>query len=61
MMDLNYEPEHLRQAEQQLTQLFDKKEKTVLFVSVGEDMNTAHRALRRDERTAHCLAVAGID
>lgn len=41
MMDLNYEPEHLRQAEQQLTQLFDKKEKTVLFVSVGEDMNTA--------------------
>ena len=41
MMELNYEPEHLKQSEQKLTRLFDNTEKTVLFVSVGEDMNQA--------------------
>lgn len=38
MMSLNYEPAHLKQAENKLTELFDKQEKTVLFVSTGKDM-----------------------
>lgn len=41
MMSLNYEPEHLKQSEKKLEQLFDSNEKTVLFVSVGKDMQEA--------------------
>lgn len=41
MMSLNYEPEHLKQAEAKLEQLFNAEEKTVLFVSVGKDMPEA--------------------
>ena len=41
MMSLNYEPAHLKQAENKLTELFDKQEKTVLFVSTGKDMGDA--------------------
>lgn len=41
MMSLNYEPQHLKQSEEKLMQLFDSDEKTVLFVSVGKDMNEA--------------------
>ena len=33
MMGLNYEPAHLKQSENKLAELFDKNEKTVLFVS----------------------------
>ena len=40
-MSLNYEPAHLKQAENKLTELFDKQEKTVLFVSTGKDMGDA--------------------
>lgn len=39
-MSLNYEPAHLKQSENKLAELFDKKEKTVLFVSTGKDMET---------------------
>lgn len=41
MMSLNYEPAHLKQSENKLAELFDKKEKTVLFVSTGKDMGDA--------------------
>lgn len=41
MMSLNYEPAHLKQSENKLIELFDKKEKTVLFVSTGKDMGDA--------------------
>ena len=41
MMSLNYEPQHLKQSEEKLMQLFDSDKKTVLFVSVGKDMNQA--------------------
>ena len=41
MMSLNYEPQRLKQSEEKLMQLFDSDEKTVLFVSVGKDMNQA--------------------
>lgn len=34
-------PAHLKQAENKLTELFDKQEKTVLFVSTGKDMGDA--------------------
>lgn len=43
MMSLNYEPKHLKQSEQKLMNLFDAKEKTVLFITVGEDMGDAVR------------------
>lgn len=41
MMDLNYEPKHLKEAEEKLTGLFNRTEKTVLFVSTGKDMEEA--------------------
>lgn len=41
MMSLNYEPQHLKQAEARLEQLFNAQEKTVLFVSVGKNMTEA--------------------
>lgn len=41
MMDLNYEPHHLKQAEEALGNTFNSTEKTVLFVTVGENMNEA--------------------
>ena len=49
MMSLNYEPAHLKQAENKLTELFDKQEKTVLFVSTGKDMGDATGTIRRNK------------
>jgi len=43
MMSLNYEPKHLKQSEDKLMGIFDSKQKTVLFVSVGKDMNEASK------------------
>lgn len=60
MMDLNYEPEHLRQAERQLTDLFEQKEKTVLFVSVGEDMNRAIEHYGETNRRLSSLQSQGL-
>lgn len=41
MMDLNYEPPHLKQAEDRINQLFNKTEQTILFVSTGKNMEEA--------------------
>ncbi len=42
MMRLNYEPRHLREAEQRLTGLTGRPDtRTVLFISTGEDSETA--------------------
>ena len=41
MMALNYEPAHLKRAEQKLSSLFEGTEKTVLFVSVGRTVADA--------------------
>lgn len=41
MMELNYEPKHLKQAEEKLNDMFNQTEKTVLFVTVGKDMQEA--------------------
>jgi 1-acyl-sn-glycerol-3-phosphate acyltransferase len=41
MSELSYEPAHLKQAEEKLNLLFNKTEKTVLFVTVGKDMEEA--------------------
>ncbi len=41
MSALNYEPKHLKDSEKKLLGLFDGKEKTVMFVSVGKTMDEA--------------------
>lgn len=46
MMTLNYEPDHLKKAEQKLTAIFEQKEKTVLFVTVGKNMDEATQHYR---------------
>ena len=59
MMSLNYEPSHLKQAEEKLTNLFDKKEKTVLFVSVGNDMGDATKHYAETNQTLSDLKKQG--
>lgn len=41
MMELNYEPKHLKEAENKLNSMFNQTEKTILFITVGKDMNEA--------------------
>lgn len=43
MMNLNFEPPHLKQAEQRLTNLFQSDKKTILFVSVGNTLDESIR------------------
>lgn len=60
MMSLNYEPKHLKQSEDKLMNLFDKKEKTVLFVSVGKDMNEALKSYTKTNRQLSLLKGKGV-
>lgn len=60
MMSLNYEPEHLRKSEEKLMQLFDSKEKTVLFVSVGQDMDSAAKSYAETNRKLSGLQQKGL-
>lgn len=55
MMSLNYEPKHLKQSETKLMGLFDDKEKTVLFVSVGKDMNEALQSYNKTSKQLSIL------
>lgn len=41
MMELNYEPKHLKEAEDKLNNMFNQTDKTVLFITVGKDMDEA--------------------
>ena len=59
MMSLNYEPPHLRQSEEKLMKLFDDKEKTVLFVSVGRDMASAVKSYSETNRRLTALQEQG--
>lgn len=60
MMSLNYEPQHLKQSEEKLMQLFDSGEKTVLFVSVGKDMNQATETYAVTNRKLSALKDQGL-
>lgn len=60
MMSLNYEPQHLKQSEEKLMHLFDSAEKTVLFVSVGKDMNRATEAYAETNRKLADLKAQGV-
>ncbi|HMM02149.1 MULTISPECIES: trifunctional MMPL family transporter/lysophospholipid acyltransferase/class I SAM-dependent methyltransferase [unclassified Dysgonomonas] len=41
MMHMNYEPEHLKEAEQKLAEIVDNDKKNILFVSVGKNTDEA--------------------
>ena len=60
MMSLNYEPQHLKQSEEKLMQLFDSDEKTVLFVSVGKDMNQATETYAMTNQKLSALKDQGL-
>ncbi|MDR0892947.1 MAG: 1-acyl-sn-glycerol-3-phosphate acyltransferase [Mediterranea sp.] len=59
MMALNYDPPQLRQAEQRLMEIWGTHEKTVLFVSVGKEMQGATAAYARTNRTLDSLKAKG--
>lgn len=60
MMSLNFEPPHLKQSEEKLMQLFDNHEKTILFVSVGKDMNHATETYAETNRKLSALKEQGL-
>lgn len=60
MMSLNYEPQHLKQSEEKLMQLFDNGEKTVLFVSVGKDVNQATETYAMTNQKLSALKDQGL-
>ncbi len=60
MMSLNYEPQHLKQSEEKLMLLFDNGEKTVLFVSVGKDMNQATETYAMTNQKLSALKDQGL-
>lgn len=62
MMHLNYEPEHLKQAEMKLADKFQSDHKTVLFVSTGKNWEEGLRAYEQtNARLRACLQEGGID
>ena len=60
MMNLNFEPPHLKASEEKLTQLFDNNEKTVLFVSVGKDVDQAIEAYAVTNQKLSTLKKQGV-
>lgn len=60
MMSLNFEPQHLKQSEKKLQQLFDNHEKTVLFVSVGKDMDRATETYAETNRKLSVMKEQGL-
>lgn len=55
MMSLNYEPKHIKESENKLMGLFDNKEKTVLFVSVGKNVNEALKSYNKTNKQLEIL------
>ena len=60
MMSINYEPPHLKASEEKLLHLFDNEEKTVLFVSVGKDMEEATGTYSETNRKLEDLKAKGL-
>lgn len=60
MMSINYEPQHLKQAEAKLEELFNTEEKTVLFVSVGKDMSEALQSYSTTNRQLDAFKANGL-
>lgn len=59
MMELNYEPKHIKQSEEKLNDLFNKHEKRVLFVSTGKEMADAVSNYSNTNRTLNELKAQG--
>ena len=52
MMSLNYEPAHLKQSENKLAELFDKKEKDCSLCQYRQRYGRRYRTIRRNEPAA---------
>lgn len=59
MMHLNYEPEHLKQSEAKLYDLFRNDRQTVLFVSTGKDWEEGLKAYRHTNDKLKALKAEG--
>lgn len=60
MTKLGYEPKHIKQAEQKLTQLFDSDEKTILFVTVGNGLDEAAASYNETNKQLSVLKEKGL-
>lgn len=59
MMNLNYMPRHLKQAEDRLRAVFGN-DAPQIFVSTGSDRDAAYEAYKRTNRRLDSLAAAGV-
>lgn len=59
MMNLNYEPEHLKKTEKRITDLFQTDNKTVLFVSVGKTLDEGLQTYARTNKRLQALKDSG--
>ncbi|WP_085537173.1 trifunctional MMPL family transporter/lysophospholipid acyltransferase/class I SAM-dependent methyltransferase [Massilibacteroides vaginae] len=60
MMNINFEPPHLKAAEEKLTDLFQTDNKTTLFISSGESTNEALQQYNETNRKLEKLRDEGL-
>ncbi|MBK5720105.1 1-acyl-sn-glycerol-3-phosphate acyltransferase [Dysgonomonas sp. Marseille-P4677] len=60
MMHMNYEPEHLKATENKISTLIDNDKKTIIFASVGKDINEATRNYNKTNKTLSDLESQGL-
>ena len=60
MLDMYYEPSHLKAAREKLEAYYDGSEKTVMFVSVGTDSDSVQRVYSRTNRQLDSLKRCGL-
>ena len=60
MLDMYYEPTHLKAAREKLEAYYDGSEKTVMFVSVGTDSDSVQRVYSRTNRQLDSLKRCGL-
>ena len=60
MMNLNFEPPHLKQAENKLMNLFQSDKKTILFVSVGNTLDQSIHHYQNNNAELAALQAEGL-
>lgn len=60
MMNLNFEPPHIKAAENRLTNLFQSDKKTTLFVSVGKTLDESIRHYQENNAELAALLAEGL-
>lgn len=60
MMKINYEPEHIKNTEQKLLSIVEGDKRTVIFVSIGKDLNEATKNYKKNNEKLASLREQGL-